>query len=81
VVFTGTRALLNSFRRLGLELQALAAADPARLGDQAGDWGSYYDSGPMVMACEVEDCHRRLVQSGRCLPPAPAPASELRHVA
>ncbi|NLF53927.1 MAG: thermostable hemolysin [Thauera phenolivorans] len=81
VVFTGTRALLNSFRRLGLELQPLAAADPARLGDQAGGWGSYYDSGPMVMACEVEDCHRRLVQSGRCLPPAPAPAPELRHVA
>ncbi len=81
VVFTGTRALLNSFRRLGLELQPLAAADPRRLGDEAGDWGSYYDSAPMVMACEVEDCHRRLLQSGRCRPAAATPDRALRHVA
>jgi hypothetical protein len=44
VVFTATHQLISIFRRLGLAPLALAPADPARLGAQAANWGSYYDS-------------------------------------
>ena len=50
VVFTATRELVRIFTRLGLPLLALAKADPARLGAQAGDWGRYYDAQPVVVA-------------------------------
>lgn len=50
VVFTATRELVRIFTKLGLPLLALAKADPARLGAQAGDWGRYYDAQPIVVA-------------------------------
>jgi len=50
VVFTATRDLVRIFTKLGLPLLALAKADPARLGAQAGDWGRYYDAQPIVVA-------------------------------
>lgn len=53
VVFTATRELIGIFRRLGLPPLALATADPARLGAQAADWGSYYDSQPVVVAGRI----------------------------
>ena len=53
VVFTGTPALLNSFRRLAPEPLALAPADPARMGEELADWGSYYASRPQLMAGEI----------------------------
>ncbi len=53
VVFTATRQLIGIFQRLGLPPLALAAADPARLGAQAADWGSYYASAPVVVAGRI----------------------------
>ena len=53
VVFTATRELIGIFRRLGLPPLALALADPARLGPDAADWGSYYDSEPVVVAGRI----------------------------
>lgn len=50
VVFTGTAMLLNSFQRLALSPIDLGAADPARLGQQQAEWGSYYATRPRVMA-------------------------------
>jgi len=50
VVFTATAELISIFSRLSLPLLALAPADPARLGDAAGDWGTYYDTRPVVVA-------------------------------
>lgn len=50
VVFTATSELITIFNRLSLPLLALAPADPARLGDAAADWGSYYDTSPVVVA-------------------------------
>jgi len=50
VVFTATRELVRIFTKLGLPLLALAKADPVRLGEQARDWGSYYESQPVVVA-------------------------------
>ncbi len=53
VVFTSTRALLNSFARLEIEPILLAPADPGRLPDRGRSWGSYYDSHPQVMAASI----------------------------
>lgn len=54
-VFTAVPALSNSFARLGIELVTLAAADKARLlpAEQAL-WGRYYDTGPIVVAANVQ---------------------------
>ncbi|MGQ2981130.1 MAG: thermostable hemolysin, partial [Polaromonas sp.] len=49
VVFTATQELIRIFTRLGLPLLALAKADPARLGSEAGTWGRYYDTEPVVV--------------------------------
>lgn len=53
VVFTATQELVGIFSRLGLPLLALAPANPVRLGDEAADWGSYYESGPVVVAGRI----------------------------
>ncbi|NHC06526.1 thermostable hemolysin [Azonexus fungiphilus] len=53
VAFTATSELIGIFRRLGLPPLALASADPARLGADAADWGSYYDSRPVVVAGRI----------------------------
>jgi|SRR5512145_3264930 hypothetical protein len=53
VVFTATRELRNSFRRLGLNPLRLARADPARLADGGASWGSYYQHDPLVMAGRI----------------------------
>jgi len=53
VVFTATRALVGIFARLGLPLLTLGVADPARLGPEALAWGSYYETGPIVVAGRI----------------------------
>lgn len=53
VAFTATPSLLNSFVRLGLAPTLIGPADPARLGDERCDWGSYYDSRPQVVVGEI----------------------------
>ncbi len=53
VVFTATRELIGIFSRLGLPLLALAPADPARLGDEAAAWGSYYETQPVIVAGRI----------------------------
>ncbi|MET0679447.1 MAG: thermostable hemolysin [Burkholderiales bacterium] len=53
VVFTATRELRNTFRRLGLNPLRLARADPTRLPDGGANWGSYYERDPLVMAGRI----------------------------
>lgn len=53
VVFTATRELIGIFRKLGLPPLALAPANPERLGREAVAWGSYYESGPVVVAGRI----------------------------
>jgi len=53
VAFTATRALRNSFHKLGLKPLPLVAADPARLADGGASWGSYYEQDPIVMAGKI----------------------------
>lgn len=64
VVFTGTAEVVNSFHRLELKPLELAAADPARMGEERNDWGSYYDSRPRVMAGYIRGGHQSLVNKG-----------------
>jgi len=65
VCFTGTPALINSFRRLGLDPLTLGPADPHRMGAELPEWGSYYDAGPLVMAGEIRGGDRTLAGAGR----------------
>lgn len=60
VVFTATRELVGIFSRLGLPLLALAKADPARLGDEAMAWGSYYATEPIIVAGRIRLALERL---------------------
>jgi hypothetical protein len=62
-VFTAVPALGNSFARLGIELVTLAPADIARLtpAEQAL-WGRYYDTGPMVVAANVQQSFEALAR-------------------
>lgn len=53
VAFTATRALRNTFQRLGLRPLRLIRADPARLADRGANWGTYYDHDPVVMAGKI----------------------------
>lgn len=60
VVFTATREVVGIFTRLGLPLLALAKADPARLGEEAKDWGRYYDAQPVVVAGRIRAALERI---------------------
>lgn len=53
VVFTATRALANSFVRLGIPIFPVAPADPARLHDGEDGWGTYYRNSPTVMVGRI----------------------------
>ncbi len=54
IVSTLTQELRQLFVRLGVAPLALGVADPAMLGAQAGDWGSYYDHRPLVQAGQLQ---------------------------
>jgi hypothetical protein len=50
VVCTMTQELRHLFARMGVAPLALGVADPAALGEQAQQWGRYYDHRPQVLA-------------------------------
>ncbi|EKE74920.1 thermostable hemolysin [Gallaecimonas xiamenensis] len=54
VVFTATRELQSAFSRLGLEPWFLADASALKLGDDAQEWGRYYQNKPAVFAGSVQ---------------------------
>jgi hypothetical protein len=55
VVFTGADTVKSVFRRMRLVPMVLCRADPALLGPERNDWGSYYDHHPEVMAGRLCD--------------------------
>lgn len=63
-VATLTQELRQMIGRLGIAPLALAAADPAALGDEAVFWGSYYEHQPLVLAGEIQPALRRLARRG-----------------
>lgn len=52
-VATARPDLQRLLGRAGFGLRPLGDADPARLGEGAHDWGSYYDRAPRVFAGEI----------------------------
>ncbi len=62
VMFTATRELIGIFAKMGLPPLALAVADPACLGEAARDWGSYYDTRPIVVAGRIRLALERMAQ-------------------
>jgi hypothetical protein len=59
ILFTATHALRNNLDKLGYPLLTLAPASPERLDPAArAEWGTYYDSEPMVMAGSLDDAMR-----------------------
>lgn len=62
VVFTATRHLFNSFKRLKLKPVSLGLADPKRLADGGRAWGSYYDTEPEVMFGDIAHGYAELAE-------------------
>lgn len=52
-VATARPELTKLLERAGFALRRLAPADPTRLGDEASDWGRYYERAPQVFAGEI----------------------------
>ena len=53
-----TNTVANAFRKHGIPLAPLVAADKTRLGAAAADWGRYYDQPCTVMAALVPEAFR-----------------------
>lgn len=65
-VFNATLGVQNVLRKLGFNFIALRESDPRRLGEQAGQWGSYYDSPSSVIALSAMDAHQALAGTVAC---------------
>lgn len=52
-VFAGTKQVAKGVSKLGFCMEAIVAADPARLGGAAANWGSYYKNAPQVMVLDL----------------------------
>ena len=59
LLFTANRAVRISLQRNGFAGEPIAVAERRRLGTAGDDWGSYYDSGPLVMLGDVRAAMRR----------------------
>lgn len=60
ITFTATSLVINSLQRLGFAPQAVCEADVSRLGEDAQDWGSYYDNKPAVVIGNIEQAYQTL---------------------
>lgn len=60
VASTATQELVGIFSKLGLPPLALAAANPERLNELASNWGSYYDTQPIVAAGKIKSALQRM---------------------
>ncbi|MET0282564.1 MAG: thermostable hemolysin [Steroidobacteraceae bacterium] len=65
VVGTITTELRHLFMRIGVTPLALGIADPAALGREAVQWGSYYDHRPVVLAGHLNQALRRLARKAQ----------------
>lgn len=65
VVSTLTEELRHLFVRIGVTPLALGVADPARLGQDLGDWGRYYEHRPVVLAGHLPAALRILARRQR----------------
>jgi hypothetical protein len=52
-VFAATDQVENILSKLNFVSLDLGPADPTRLGDDAGSWGSYYETQPTILATDI----------------------------
>lgn len=52
-VCTINKPVRNCLARMGIEHVCLGVADPSRLEPGGGEWGTYYDSDPVVVAGDI----------------------------
>ncbi len=58
LVFTGVSRMRNGFRRLGLDIWELMAADENMLPpEEVAKWGSYYQSHPVICFGDIKQGH------------------------
>ncbi|MGJ8689684.1 MAG: thermostable hemolysin [Gammaproteobacteria bacterium] len=60
ITFTATSHVNSLLQRLGMRPERICMADVSRLGEQASQWGSYYDSKPSVLIGDLECAYRTL---------------------
>lgn len=65
VVSTVTQELRSLFLRIGITPLTLGAAHAAALGDEAADWGTYYEHAPLVVAGHLPQALRHLAARPR----------------
>jgi len=76
VAFTGTTRLRNSFRHLSFDPIELGEAGASQIGDDAANWGRYYEQHPKVMAGDLSR-GRRILASNSMLHALFEPMPEL----
>ncbi len=62
-VFAATKQVETIINKLNFVSLDLGPADPARLGDDAGNWGSYYETQPNIHATDITATMTNLRQS------------------
>jgi hypothetical protein len=62
-VFAATNQVETIMSKLNFVSLELGPADPARLGDDAKNWGSYYDTQPTILATDITATMENLRQS------------------
>jgi hypothetical protein len=55
MVFTGTENVINLISKTGIQVHELASANLDRLKHTSDNWGSYYDTKPMVACIALQD--------------------------
>lgn len=65
VLFTGTQNLKHYYEMLGMEPDVFIDASPSRLGDDAPQWGTYYNSKPQVMGGLTQEFYSGLLAAYR----------------
>jgi hypothetical protein len=69
VVFTAVPRLHNAFRRMGLPLTKLADARQEQLPERrAAEWGTYYESKPVVYSGDIRVGHQAFSNIGKTTP-------------
>lgn len=63
MVFTATTQLRALMTNIGLPLTYLCEASKHSLGSEGGEWGTYYDTQPQVVAMRISEIPRLITES------------------
>lgn len=55
MVFTGTEHVINLIKRTGIKVEQIANADASMLSSSDDNWGTYYDTQPVVACIALQD--------------------------